>query len=75
MSLSIPELTPEQCEQVSAGHGDGLVMLILGFPHVLMGLYEFINFVAGRSIHGCSNIDDGDYVTEWACSYISPKAE
>jgi len=73
--MSLTKLSFEQCEQVSAGHGDGIIMLILGLPHVLMGLYEFTNFIAGRAIHGCSNIDDGDYVTEWTCHYISPKAE
>ena len=89
MSSSILELSLEQCHFVS-GAGIGATMAATGTAiamagsglwitlevmHLMLGLREFINYSADRSVHGCQNIAEGDYFTEWACAYISPKAE
>tara|TARA_R110002110_G_scaffold124505_2_gene301854 strand:+ start:5844 stop:6119 length:276 start_codon:yes stop_codon:yes gene_type:complete len=83
-SSTISELSLEQCAQVS-GSGfistTGIVLAATGTAiwgtlevmHLMLGFREFVNLTVDRSIHGCNNIEEGDYFTQWACGYISPQ--
>ena len=83
-SSAISELSLEQCELVSGSgiiSATGIAIAATGTAiwgtlevmHLMLGFREFVNLTVDRSIHGCNNIEEGDYFIQWACDYISPQ--
>lgn len=62
-------LNNDEIQMTQGGH---IGFFLLELPHILMGLREFINYLADRSIHGCQNIEPSDYVTEFICNLVKP---
>lgn len=57
--------------EISSVSGGNWFFFVLELPHILMGLREFVNYAADRAIYGCTNIDEGDYITHFVCGILS----
>ncbi len=68
MNSQVRVLSDQEIHAVNGGHGAGYAMLVLGIPHIVMGIIEFINYFGDRIYHGCDNIEDNDYVGHGMCN-------
>ncbi len=65
------ELSNKEVQAVNGAHGTGLVMTILGIPHVIMGFIEFYNYTYDWVSTGCSTCEDDDHFKKTICGITS----
>ncbi len=69
MNSQVRMLNNEEIQSISGGHGgSGMIMLLLGIPHIIIGIIEFTNYFGERIAKGCDDIEGNDYFAKGMCN-------